>query len=427
LVHGLIVWCAGVLLLTAALSVVAITSLVWMLYAWRTPEGADGTQFAQGDGDPRLSFSVILPARHEERVLGATLDRLASSQHPRFEILCVVGEDDPGTYAVATEAAARNPGRIRVLIDEHVEKNKPKALNTALPFCRGEIVAVFDAEDEVHPQLLRRVDLQFQITRADALQAGVQLMNFRSNWYSLRNVLEYWFWFRSRLHMHASRRFIPLGGNSVFVRRVWLERLGGWDETCLAEDCDLGVRLSSNGARIVVAYDPELVTHEETPPTLRAFFNQRVRWQQGFLQVYRKRDWAALPHRRQRLLARCTLAMPMLQALGCSILPLAVLMVLYVQLPAGVALLTFVPVALIAVTLCVEVVALHDFCRTYGHRLRVQDCFRLVVGTIPFQLVLACASVVAVVREVLNLRNWVKTDHVGAHRGLEIVRDQAAA
>ena len=96
-------------------------------------------------------------------------------------------------------------------------KNKPKALNTALPYCSGDDRRVFDAEDQVHPALLAHVDPR-SAGRADVVQGGVQLINFQSSWYTLRNCLEYFFWFRSRLHLHAERRFIPLGGNTVFVR-----------------------------------------------------------------------------------------------------------------------------------------------------------------------------------------------------------------
>ena len=46
-----------------------------------------------------------------------------------------------------------------------------------------------------------------------------------------------------------SKGFIPLGGNTVFVRTELLRDVGGWDGDCLAEDCELGVRLSRRGAR----------------------------------------------------------------------------------------------------------------------------------------------------------------------------------
>jgi glycosyltransferase XagB len=118
-------------------------------------------------GDPRLSFSLIVLARHEQAVLGATLSRLAAIDHPAFEVLVVVGDDDPETTAVAQRAARRHPGLVRVVVDFSRPKNKPKALNTALPACRGQVVGVFDAEDEVHPQLLRHVDARFAETGAE--------------------------------------------------------------------------------------------------------------------------------------------------------------------------------------------------------------------------------------------------------------------
>jgi glycosyltransferase XagB len=72
----------------------------------------------------------------------------------------------------------------------------------------------------------------------------------------IRNCLEYYFWFRSRLHFHAQARFIPLGGNTVFIRTEVLRDADGRDAACLAEDCELGVRLSVAGALVAVAYDP---------------------------------------------------------------------------------------------------------------------------------------------------------------------------
>jgi cellulose synthase/poly-beta-1,6-N-acetylglucosamine synthase-like glycosyltransferase len=407
----------GLLALFAlALTAIATTSLWWMLHAWRTPASLLATGFPTSDTAPRHSFSLIVPARHEQAVLGATLERLAASHHPHFEVLAVVGDDDPDTRAVAEQAAARHPDRIRVLVDHSQPKNKPKALNTALSACAGTVTAVFDAEDEVHPELLRHVDARFCDTGADVVQGGVQLMNYHSSWYSLRNVLEYYFWFRSRLHFHAQQRFIPLGGNTVFIRTDRLREVGGWDPECLAEDCEIGVRLSSRGAKVAVAYDPELVTREETPGSVRELFKQRTRWNQGFLQVLRKGEWRRLPTRRQRLLARYTLAMPFLQAFTGVLIPVSLATMILLDLPVLAALLTFVPLVPTLATLAVEAAGLGEFCRSYGHRARLLDYGRLLLGTFPYHLLLGGAALRAVLRERRGERGWEKTAHVGAHR-----------
>jgi glycosyltransferase XagB len=414
-------------LVSLALTAVSGTTLWWMLHAWRTPQSLAETGFSGETAAPRRSFSLIVPARHEQAVLGATLSRLASSDHPSFEILVVVGDDDPATTALAQRAARRHPDRIRVLVDANHPKNKPKALNTALPACRGQVVGIFDAEDEVHPQLLRHVDARLTETGADVVQGGVQLMNYRANWYSVRNVLEYYFWFRSRLHFHARQRFIPLGGNTVFVRAALLRQAGGWDPECLAEDCELGVRLSSRGARVAVAYDPTLVTREETPAGIRAFLKQRTRWNQGFLQVLRKGEWRRLPTVRQRLLARYTLTMPFLQAVTGLLVPLSLTAMLLLRAPVLAALVSYLPLVPTVVVLVVETVGLREFCRNYGARPRLRDYLRLVGGTLPYQVLLAAAAVRAVARELRGDRGWEKTAHVGAHRGATVAAATADA
>jgi cellulose synthase/poly-beta-1,6-N-acetylglucosamine synthase-like glycosyltransferase len=403
-------------LFSLALTAVAATTLWWMLHAWRTPASLAATGFATSDSPPEHSFSLIVPARHEQAVLGATLERLAASHHPSFEVLAVVGDDDPDTRAVAEETAARHPDRIRVLVDESQPKNKPKALNTALPACRGTVTAVFDAEDEVHPELLRHVDARFTDTGADVVQGGVQLMNYHSSWYSLRNVLEYYFWFRSRLHFHAQQRFIPLGGNTVFILTDRLREAGGWDPDCLAEDCEIGVRLSSRGAKVAVAYDPDLVTREETPGTLGELFKQRTRWNQGFLQVLRKGEWRRLPSRRQRLLARYTLAMPFLQAFSAVLIPVSLATMILLDLPVLAAMITFVPLVPTLAAVAVEAAALGEFCRSYRRRATPLDYLRLLLGTFPYHLLLGAAALRAVLRERRGERGWEKTAHVGAHR-----------
>ncbi|HSV66233.1 MAG TPA: glycosyltransferase [Mycobacteriales bacterium] len=409
-----VMFMGGYLLLTVALLLVAITTLAWMMDSWRTPRAVGQMAFPEPDS-PKLSFSLIVPARHEEAVLADTVRRLLRQDHPAVQVLVVVGDDDPGTAAVA-ERLAREDGRVTVVVDDSTPKNKPKALNRALPYCTGQITGVFDAEDEVAPALLRHVDTCFRVTGAHVVQGGVQLMNYRTGWWALRNTLEYFFWFASRLHFHARSGFIPLGGNTVFLRTDLLTLAGGWDVNCLAEDCELGIRLSVAGARVEVAYSPELATREETPPTLRGLVRQRTRWNQGYLQVLRKGEWKKLP-RAKRLMARYLLAMPFMQALSGALVPLSVLTMVLLKAPVLFVLLTFLPLAPTLATLVVEVVGLAEFNRMFALEVRVRDYLKLVAGSVPYQLVLAFAAMRASVRELRGEHGWEKTEHVGAHRG----------
>jgi hypothetical protein len=143
---------------------------------------------------------------------------------------------------------------------------------------------------------------------------------------------------------------------------------------------------------------------------------QRTRWNQGFLQVLRKGEWRCLPTRRQRLLARYTLAMPFLQAFVGLLIPLSLAATILLNAPVLAALISFVPLLPMLAVLVMEAAGLGEFCRNYGLRARTRDYLRLVFGTLPYHALLALAATRAVARELRGNRTWEKTAHVGAHR-----------
>ena len=386
---------AAFLVAAILLLLISLITWVWMLHAWSSPRThrRTGGNLQLNQHEPCFTFSLIVPARHEETVLAATLDQLATLNHPWFEVLVVVGDDDPATRNVAEEAALRHVDRVRVVIDASVPKNKPNALNAGLRYCNNEVVGVFDAEDEVSRDVLIQADALLERSGADVAQGGVQLVTLRNSWFSLRNCLEYYFWFRSRLHAHAEYGFAPLGGNTVFFKRDALKLSGGWDGSCLVEDCEIGIRLSALGARVAVWYDPRTATREETPRKLRSFVKQRTRWNQGYLQVLRRRHWKKLPTRRQRTLAQFVLVFPLVQAATGLLIPAAIVILIVGDLPLLVTLVAFAPLLMMLGLMATEIVGLAELSRSFKLRVRPLDYLVLVTSIIPYQLVLAFAGI----------------------------------
>ena len=405
-----------IVLISIALFSIAASTLRLNTYAWWDPKTQQRTFYGGLHPAEMLSFSLIMPCRDEnEAVMRATLDALLAQSHRRKEVILSVGHDDPATVAIAERLAAENPETVQVSVDFSATKNKPLQLNTALALCQNEIVGVFDAESIAAPELLRNIDSCFVMRRADVVQGAVQLVNFRDTWYSLRNCLEYFTWFRSRLHAHSERGFIPLGGNTVFIRRALLEEVGGWDPNCLAEDCDLGVRLSALGHEIVVAYSADLVTREETPDSLRNLIRQRTRWSLGFMQVLAKGDWKLLPTRRRRLLGWWTLMQQHFMAFAGIVIPFAIAAAVWGNFPLAVTLAAFAPLIPTLATMAFDVCMLREFGRDHNFRITAYDYFRLIAGTPFYQLVLAAAALRALVKFRLGDFRWEKTAHAGAH------------
>ncbi|MFR9776355.1 glycosyltransferase [Micromonospora sp. MS34] len=439
--------------------VVAVTTLAFQLYKWWLPEHNDPDRYGEPD-EPRLPGVILVPMRHEEAVAGHTLERLANLHHPDYVVMPIIDHpDDPGTAAIAHEKAARYPGRVLVApypedTDVH---NKPIGLNAAVRELdrrriRYEWIGVADAEDLFHPELLRMVDYRFRRTGAGIVQCGVQLMNFSadartlplpagrlprlrrwllantSGWWRAANVLEYYKWFQSRLKLQAATKVMPLGGNTVFFRREFLDALrrrygAYWDEDCLTEDCKIGMVASVLGYDVDVVYVDEMVTREETPDTLRGLVRQRVRWMQGFIQVFTEREWLALPRASQKVLAVYVLGFQFFQAFSVVFAPVALALALAHKSPVVVALLASVPLGISLLTIALDVLMLHQFGRTFGQKVRLRDHLGVVLGGYPYQAVLSVAGVWALLRHVLGRTNWVKTAHSGAHLAAAPVGD----
>lgn len=410
---------ATILVLSFVIFVQSLFGIHLTLYAWEDParlrEGGAPDSFAR----PRHSFTAILPARHEEQVIYETVRRVASMNYPKrlMEIIVVCHAGDVRTLSEAHRAQRDIGGKnIRVITFHGEPINKPHGLNMALAAARRQFVTIFDAEDDVHPDLFRMVNTVLVRDRVNVVQAGVQLMNWRDQWFSLHNCLEYFFWFKSRLHFHARVGMIPLGGNTVFVRRELLVEVEGWDENCLTEDAEIGVRLSARGERISVVYDSKYVTREETPDTVASWIRQRTRWNQGFVYVMRKGAWLHLPRRSQRMLALYTFSYPLLQSLLFLLWPTVIVGILLLKVPIPVALVSFLPLYALGFQLAVQVVGALMFASEYGLPIRPLHVLKLVATFLPYQWLLGVSALRAVYRELEVKLGWEKTHHAGAHR-----------
>lgn len=393
-----------------------------MLYAWEDDDKLQRNRVPTTFEPPRKRFTLILPARHEEQVIQDTIQRMVDLNYPRdlMQILVVIEAGDHATIAqVAAKLAAlreQHIEHVRLITFDDPPINKPHGLNVALQAATGDVVTIFDAEDEPHPDILNVVNTVMVREDAEIVQCGVQLMNYADRWFSALNVLEYLFWFKSRMHYHAAVGMVPLGGNTVFITRALLEHAGGWDQKCLTEDADIGIRLSVEGVRVRVIYDDSYVTREETPPTVGQFIKQRTRWNQGFLQILGKGDWMRLPSWPQRLLALYTLAFPLIQALTQLYLPISLWLMLFGKLPVLIVMISSMPVYVLLAQLVISVVGLREF--TAVHKLQHSwlATLWLVVAYLPYQWILGFAALRAVWRQLRGLNNWEKTQHIGAHR-----------
>jgi cellulose synthase/poly-beta-1,6-N-acetylglucosamine synthase-like glycosyltransferase len=389
------------------------------LFLWGEPDRARLNQSPADLAEPKTSFTVLLPARHEEVVIADTIEKVCRANYPRelLQVLVICESGDLGTIAKVREKLTDpDTENVRLLVFTDRPINKPHGLNKGLEAATYDVVTIFDAEDEPHENIFHMVNTVMVNEGVDVVQGGVYLMNYDTRWFSALNALEYYFWFKSALHYFGWAGTVPLGGNTVFVKRSTLEQLGGWDEACLTEDADLGIRLSVLGARIRILCDEELVTREETPATVGMLVKQRTRWHQGFFQVLLKGDWRGLPTFTQRALALYILIVPFIQCLFAVMMPISLVMMALVKLPVGLAMFTFLPFYIFGLQASIDIAGLVEFMRAHKREFFWRVLIATMIGYFPYQWLLAVSALRAIMRQLQKRTDWEKTAHIGVHR-----------
>lgn len=231
-------------------------------------------------------YSVLVPLRDEVEIVEQLCSALGELDYPaeKLDVIFVVETRSPATIA----AVQRHLGDARfaiVEVPDALPRTKPKALDFALPLCRGEFVVVFDAEDRPQPdQLLRIVDQFRRQPQTACIQARLVIDNGRAGAIPALFAGEYAGLFAVLLPALTRWGVVtPLGGTSNHFRTETLRQLGGWDAFNVTEDADAGVRLAR---RKLACATSTACTFEAAPVRVAPWLGQRTRWMKGWMQTY---------------------------------------------------------------------------------------------------------------------------------------------
>ncbi|MEM7090628.1 MAG: glycosyltransferase family 2 protein [Pseudomonadota bacterium] len=232
--------------------------------------------------------SVMVPLYKEREIADVLIRRLQRLTYPKalLDVILVLEQHDTVTRDALVKIELPSWMRIVEVPALNGLTTKPRAMNFALDFCRGDILGVWDAEDAPQPDQIERVVARFTQAAPDVacLQGVLDYYNPRTNWRSRCFTIEYNSWFRVILPGIARLGLVvPLGGTTFFFRRQTLLELGGWDAHNVTEDADLGLRLSRAGYRTEMV---DTTTFEEANFRAWPWIKQRSRWLKGFMVTY---------------------------------------------------------------------------------------------------------------------------------------------
>ena len=231
--------------------------------------------------------TILAPLFREAAALPGLAAALARLDYPqeKLDIKILLEEDDQATVMEARRLN-RDARYDLVIVPASSPQTKPKACNVALPMARGDLLVIYDAEDEPEPSQLRAAAETFAAAAPDlaCVQAKLNFYNSEENWLTRLFTLEYCLWFDHLLPaLDRLGAPVPLGGTSNIFRTDALIEAGGWDPFNVTEDADLGLRLARRGWKTAVI---DVTTFEEANCRFRNWLRQRSRWMKGFMQTW---------------------------------------------------------------------------------------------------------------------------------------------
>ncbi len=283
----------GLALVVAALAFISATLLAQAFeFAERFWSGGPGNDAPA----PELALAALPPfisihlacANEPPDMVIQSVESLLAIDWPAFEVIVVDNNttDPHAREKLAAWMAHRHDPRLRFAQWAQLPGYKAGALNQALAITdpAARWIAVVDADYVVDPQWLKQVQIHFQDPSVGLVQAPQAHRRWSARRFDRMMNWETEGFFRIGMHHRNERNAIIQHGTMTVVRAADLRRLR-WNESCICEDTELGLRLLGSGYRAV--YVDRVLGAGLLPRDFSAYARQRKRWAQGAVQIFR--------------------------------------------------------------------------------------------------------------------------------------------
>jgi Glycosyltransferases, probably involved in cell wall biogenesis len=234
--------------------------------------------------------SIMVPAHNEGKVIVKTVESLLALDYPHdlYEIIVINDNSSDNSSSLLGQLQEKYEGRNLIIINtDNITggKGKSNALNIGFTRSRGELIAIYDADNTPERTALRY--LVAEIVNDSKLGAVIGKFRTRNRDENLLtrfiNIETLSFQWMAQAGRWKLFKLCTIPGTNFIMRRHIIEAIGGWDTKAIAEDTEISFRIYMMGYRI--KFQPKSVTWEQEPQTLKVWFKQRTRWAKGNIYV----------------------------------------------------------------------------------------------------------------------------------------------
>ena len=229
--------------------------------------------------------TIQLPVYNELYVIERLIDAICAFEYPagKLEIQVLDDSTDESFEVAAKKIAEKQAQGIDI---KHVKRPKREgfkagALSYGLDICRGEFVAIFDADFIPRKDfLLQTIPHFFHNDRIGVVQTKWEHLNEE---YSLLTRLQAFgldaHFTVEQVGRNKGEHFINFNGTAGVWRKSTIYDAGGWESDTITEDLDLSYRAQLRGWEFI--YLPMIGSPSELPAEMNALKAQQFRWTKG--------------------------------------------------------------------------------------------------------------------------------------------------
>lgn len=239
----------------------------------------------------RPFVSIQVPVYNEKYVIERLLHALSALDYPtsKFEIQVLDDSTDETSAIIDQKVKDLKQANINISVIRRKDRNgyKAGALQVGLPHCKGDLIAIFDADFIPTPQFLNHMVPHFSDPKTGLVQARWSHLNREQNALTrIQTILLDTHFSVEQTGRAKAGYFINFCGTAGIWRRQCIMDAGGWDGDVLSEDLDLSYRAQLKGWQLVYKQDVEVPA--ELPSVIEAFKVQQFRWTKGMAQITKK-------------------------------------------------------------------------------------------------------------------------------------------
>lgn len=236
--------------------------------------------------------TIQLPVYNEMYVIERLIDAVCQFDYPteKLEIQVLDDSTDETVVIIANKVAEWQTKGVDIQYIRRDDRKgfKAGALDFGMKQCRGEFIAIFDADFVPESDFLKKTIFPF--IKNENIGVVQTRWGHLNQDYSLLTKLQA---FALNAHFRVEQvgrnkgnHFINFNGTAGIWRKTCIEDAGGWSADTLTEDLDLSYRAQLKGWKF--KYIEKVVVPAELPISMKGLKNQQFRWSKGAAECTRK-------------------------------------------------------------------------------------------------------------------------------------------